>query len=101
MGGWAAWGVFGKYLYTTSWAVEVAPHYALYVAIITIFGMIVSLPLRYLYRFLWNRAIWVQAIGLLGGSAIVRYLWIKFRSYYILGLDRRNKGHEGMVREGW
>ena len=91
MGGWAAWGVFGKYLYTTSWAVEVAPHYALYVAIITIFGMIVSLPLRYLYRFLWNRAIWVQAFGLLSGSAIAAYAWIKFRSYVYTGWIQETK----------
>ena len=91
MGVWAAWGIVGKYLYTTSWSVEIAPHYAIYVAVITVFGMIVSLPLRYLYRFLWNRAIWVQAIGLLGGSAIVAYVWIKFRSYVYTGWIQETK----------
>ena len=91
VGGWAAWGIVGKYLYTFSWSVELAPHYAIYVAIITVFGMIVSLPLRYLYRFLWNRAIWVQAIGLLGGSAIASYAWIKFRSYVYTGWIEKTK----------
>ncbi|MGB5486079.1 MAG: histidine kinase [Lysobacterales bacterium] len=91
VGGWAAWGLFGKYLYTTSWSVEIAPHYAIYVAIITVFGMIATLPLRYLYRFLWNRAIWIQAIGLLGGSAIVSYAWIKFRSYVYTGWIEKTK----------
>ncbi|MGA9572507.1 MAG: histidine kinase [Lysobacterales bacterium] len=85
MGGWAAWGIVGKYLYTaTMLGDDVAPGYAAYVAVITVCGMIISLPLRYLYRFLWNRAIWIQSIGLLGGSALAGYLWIKLRSYIFM-----------------
>ena len=91
VGGWAAWGLVGKYLYTSSWSVELAPHYAIYVVIISVFGMIVSLPLRYLYRFLWNRAIWVQAIGLLVGSALATYAWIEFRSYVYTGWIQQTK----------
>ena len=82
MGGWFAWGLFGKYLYNAAMqGDDIAPKYAAYVAIITVIGLIISLPLRYVYRFLWNRAIWIQAIGLLGGTALVGYLWIKIRSY--------------------
>jgi two-component sensor histidine kinase len=81
LGGWALWGIFGKYLYTALMLEEVAPNYAAYVAVITVIGMLFSLPLRYLYRLLWNRAIWIQAIGLLGGSAIAGYLWLKARGY--------------------
>jgi signal transduction histidine kinase len=81
LGGWAAWGLVGKYLYTATFVEDLAPNYAVYVAVITVIGMILSLPLRYLYRLLWNRAIWIQAIGLLGGSALVGFLWIKARSY--------------------
>ncbi|MDX2479275.1 MAG: hypothetical protein QNK24_02940, partial [Desulfuromusa sp.] len=66
LGGWAAWGLIGKYLYTAAMQGEnLAPSYAAYVALITVCGMIISLPLRYVYRFLWNRAIWIQGIGLL------------------------------------
>jgi two-component system LytT family sensor kinase len=38
------------------------------------------LCLRYLYHFLWNRAIWLQAIGLIGGSALAGWCWIEARS---------------------
>jgi two-component sensor histidine kinase len=81
LGGWAAWGLIGKYLYTATFVEDLAPNYAAYVAVITILGMLFSLPLRYLYRFLWDRKIWLQAIGLLGGSALVGYAWIECRSY--------------------
>jgi len=91
LGGWALWGIFGKYLYTAAMLDDIAPNYAAYVAAITIIGMIISLPLRYLYRFLWNRAIWVQAIGLIGGSALAGYLWIKIRSYIYMGWIENTK----------
>lgn len=68
-----------------SWSEELDPHYAIYVVAICAVGIIITLPLRYLYRFLWNRAIWIQAIGLLGGSAIVAFTWIKFRGYLYWG----------------
>ena len=58
LGGWALWGIVGKYLYTATMLEDVAPNYAAYVAIISVIGMVISLSLRYLYRFLWNRAIW-------------------------------------------
>jgi len=81
LGGWALWGIFGKYLYTATIVDDIAPNYALYVAIITIIGMVVALPLRFLYRFFWDRAIWLQATGLVGGSALAGYVWIEIRSY--------------------
>lgn len=85
LGGWALWGIIAKYLYTVTMLEEVAPNYAAYVAAITVIGMLISLGLRYLYHFLWNRPIWVQALGLIGGSAIAGYLWLKARSYLYFG----------------
>jgi len=100
VGGWAAWGLVGKYLYVTTMSGEyLAPRYAIYVTVITIFGMLISLPLRYLYRFLWNRAIWVQAIGLLGGSAFVAYIWIKFRGYIFMGWISDSKDMEAWAEK--
>ncbi len=100
MGGWAAWGLVGKYLYTAAMLGEdTAPKYAAYVAIITIIGMIISLPLRYIYRFLWNRAIWIQAIGLLGGTALVGFLWIKIRSYIYMGWIENAKDMEAWTEK--
>lgn len=85
LGGWALWGIFAKYLYTTIILDTVAPNYALYVALISIVGMFISLMLRYLYRLLWERYIWLQAIGLVGGSVLAGYLWLKARSYIFYG----------------
>ena len=100
MGGWAVWGLVGKYLYVTSMSGEyIAPKYAVYVAVITVFGMILSLPLRYLYRFLWNRAIWIQAIGLIGGSALVAYLWLEVRTYIFTGWIKSTKDMKAWAEE--
>jgi len=85
LGGWALWGIVGKYLYTATMLEEVAPSYAAYVAVITVIGMLISTVLRYLYRSLWNRALWIQAIGLLGGSALAGFAWLKARSYIYYG----------------
>jgi two-component system LytT family sensor kinase len=85
LGAWLLWGVVGKNLYTATMLEELPPHYWGYVAIITFIGMVISLLLRYLYRFLWNRAIWIQAIGLLAGSTLAGYLWLKVRSYIYMG----------------
>ena len=85
LGGWAVWGIFAKYLYTVTVLEEIAPNYLAYVAVISVIGMLLSLPLRYLYRFLWNRAIWIQAIGLVGGSVLAGYLWLKARGYIFYG----------------
>lgn len=85
LGAWLLWGVVGKYLYTATMLEELPPHYWGYVAIITFIGMLISLLLRYLYRFLWNRAIWIQAIGLLAGSTLAGYLWLKIRSFIYMG----------------
>lgn len=76
-----------------------APSYAVYVAVITVLGMIISLPLRYLYRFLWNRAIWIQAIGLIGGSALVGFLWIRIRSYIYTGWLENTKDMEAWAEK--
>ena len=100
LGGWAAWGLVGKYLYTATMQGEyLAPSYAAYVAVITVFGMLLSLPLRYLYRLLWNRAIWIQAIGLLGGSALAGYLWIKIRSYIFMNWIENTKDMEAWAEK--
>lgn len=78
------WGIFLKY-FKTVMLEDVTPSYMAYVAIITVIGMFISLSLRYLYRFLWNRALWIQAMGFLGGSALAGYLWLKARSYIFYG----------------
>lgn len=85
IGGWILWGIFGKYLLTAALLDELPPDYALYVAIITVIAMVISLGLRYLYQFLWERPIWVQAIAFVVGSSLAGYLWLKIRGWIYMG----------------
>jgi len=78
--GWLAWGIFVKYLYTRAVLEETAPGYFLYVMVITVIGMILSLGLRMVYRFVWKRAVWVRAVAFVGGSAAAGYTWLLSRS---------------------
>jgi hypothetical protein len=81
LGGWAAWGIIGKYGYSAIVLEEVAPDYGYYVAVITAIAVVLSLGLRLLYRYLWHRAVWIQVLGFLGGSFAAGYLWMSCRSY--------------------
>lgn len=84
LGGWGLWGTL-RYLYVVTLLDDVVPHYALYMTGITVIAILMTLVLRYVYRFLWNRAIWIQAIGLVGGSALTGYLWYKIRGFIYMG----------------
>ncbi|NND44618.1 MAG: histidine kinase [Xanthomonadales bacterium] len=78
--GWLAWGIFAKYLYTRAVLEETAPGYFLYVMLITVIGMLISLGLRLLYRWVWERPVWVRALAFVGGSAAAGYAWLLTRS---------------------
>jgi hypothetical protein len=43
LGGWAAWGLFGKYLILLAYSEEVAPGYHYYVAVISFIGVLITL----------------------------------------------------------
>ncbi|MDX1460560.1 MAG: histidine kinase [Xanthomonadales bacterium] len=78
--GWLAWGVFAKYLYTVGVLGETIPNYFSYVMIITVIGMIISLGLRYVYKWLWERPVWLRVVAFLGGSAGAGWMWLQSRS---------------------
>jgi hypothetical protein len=84
LAGWAFWGVFVKYLYTTEVLNEDIPGYLGYVAIITVIGALITLALRYLYRWSLNRRFFWQAVAFLVGTAAGAYLWMKCRSYIFM-----------------
>jgi two-component system, LytTR family, sensor kinase len=81
LGGWFAWGLFAKYAWTRAISEEMVPNYFFYVMVISVIGMLLSLGLRYIYRFMWGRPIWLQALGFLAGSAAAGFLWMQTRSY--------------------
>lgn len=80
LGGWAVWGVFGKYLVTQMLGAA-PPHYAIYVAIITLLGMLFTLPLRYLFRHVWDSPLWLRALAFVVGSYAVAYGWFRARYF--------------------
>ena len=79
--GWYAYGVIGKYAYTRAVLEDTAPGYFVYVMVITTVAVLLSLGLRYFYRYLFGRAIWLQMAGLLTGSASAAYLWFNSRTF--------------------
>jgi len=82
LGGWFAWGIVGKYAYTRAMLEEdTAPGYFLYVMAITVIAIVLSLGLRYVYRWLINRAIWAQVVGLLLGTALAGFGWLQARTF--------------------
>ena len=81
LGGWLAWGLFAKYAFTRAISDEMVPNYFFYVMVITAIGLVFSLGLRYVYRFMWSRPIWQQALGFLLGSSAAGFLWMQTRGY--------------------
>ena len=81
LGGWYAYGLIGKYAYTRAVLDDTAPGYFVYVMVITTIAVLLSLGLRYFYRRLFGRAMWLQVTGLLLGSATASYLWFHSRTF--------------------
>ena len=81
LGGWLAWGLFAKYAYTAVTLEKVPPRYFAYVMVITAIGMLITLALRYLFKWLWSRPAWLQMIGFLAGTVAGGYAWLHARSY--------------------
>jgi two-component system LytT family sensor kinase len=94
LGGWGAWGFFFKYWGTYLSLGEVAPEYGLYVSVITAIAILLTLGLRILYKLLWNRAIWLQALGFICGSGAAGYIWITTRGYIYTGWIEKAKDME-------
>jgi LytS/YehU family sensor histidine kinase len=99
LGGWAAWGLVGKYGLTRAMLGEVAPNYGGYVAVITLIAIGLTLGLRLLYRMVWNGSLWVQAVAFLGGSYIAGYLWMQSRSYIFYTWIEKAKDMEAWVEK--
>lgn len=81
LGGWAAWGLIGKYFYTVAILKDAAPGYGLYVTLITLLGAFITLLLRELYRVVWTRPFWQRALAFAFGSYAASYVWISARAF--------------------
>ena len=81
LGGWLAWGLFLKYTYTVVTLEETPPHYFGYVMVITLIGLLITLVLRYLFRWSFGKSLWLQGISFLAGTVAGGYAWLHARSY--------------------
>lgn len=77
---WTVWGSY-KYFYTTGILGEHPPHYYFYVPLITLIAMVLTLGLRYIYRAVIQRPIWIQLFTFLAGSASAAWVWLYCRTY--------------------
>jgi len=80
LGGWLTWGVIVKYAYTLVIFEATSPYYFLYVMVITVIGILITYGLRLIYRYLWARALWLRAVGFVGGCGIAAFIWMMSRS---------------------
>ena len=81
---WLGWGSF-KYLFTRTVLDETPPDYLLYVMIVTAVATAITLVLRWLYRALWERPLWLRGLVFIGGSVGAGYLWLKARGFFYYG----------------
>ena len=101
IGGWIAWGLLGKFGYTLLVLEEVIPGYLGYVALITLIGIAITLVLRYFYRFVWTRPIWMRVVAFLAGSAAAGWAWIEARSYiYARWMEASKDATEWLADKG-
>ena len=94
LGGWLSWGVFVKFGLFYALYDEVVPNYFYYVMLISVIAMVLSLGLRYLYRFVWKRVFWQQALGFLVGSATAGFIWIQTRGFIYNSWFQKSKDME-------
>ncbi len=99
LGGWLVWGLFAKYAFTRAISDEMVPNYFFYVMVITVIGIVFSLGLRYIYRFMWSRPLWQQAVGFLLGSSAAGFLWMQTRSYIYTGWFEKAKDMEAWMEK--
>jgi len=99
LGGWFAWGLFAKFAPTWAVSEEMSPHYFLYVMIISAIASVLTLGLRYLYRFLWERPLWQQALGFLLGSAAMGKIWMEARSFIYYGYFEKAKDNQAWMEK--
>jgi two-component system LytT family sensor kinase len=75
--GWGSWGIT-FYLAMLVWGKPVGI-YAIYLPIVSAFGMLITLLLRALYRATWNADIVWRVIALLVGSFVAGATWMAVR----------------------
>ena len=68
LGAWLAWGLIAKYAYTAATLEDVPPSYFIYVMVISAVGALITLFLRYFYRWSFTKPLWLQALAFMAGT---------------------------------
>ncbi|MFT5482520.1 MAG: two-component system LytT family sensor kinase [Halieaceae bacterium] len=86
--GWTGWGVM-FFVGTMFWGKS--EQYHLYLPIVTLIGLLLSLPLRSVYRKVWDRPVWQLGLVVLVASYITAMLWWFSRSvifYHVMSPEK-------------
>ena len=76
--GWSGWAM-SFYLGVLVWG-EPPENYVLYLPVIALLGMLITLPLRWVYRATWDRTLGMRAFAIVGASYCAGVVWILCRS---------------------
>lgn len=96
--GWSGWAM-SFYLGVVVWSSEIPPTYKWYPPIIATIGMLLSLVLRALYRYMWEMALPRRIIAIIAGSYAAGLVWMSIRGvifYYMFPGERSEKDLEGL-----
>lgn len=88
MAGWTGWGL-SFYVGTMFWGKS--EQYHLYIPIVTLIGLLLSLPLRALYKRVWDRPPWQLGLTILIGSYVISLFWWFSRSmifYHVISPEK-------------
>ena len=99
LGGWLVWGLFAKFAYTAITLEKVPPRYFAYAMVISAIGMLITLVLRYLFKWLWGRSVWLQAAGFLAGTMAAGYAWLHARTYLYMNFIETKKDMTEWIEE--
>ncbi|MFT7287239.1 MAG: two-component system LytT family sensor kinase [Halieaceae bacterium] len=83
-GGWSVWAA-SFYLGIMVWG-EPPENYYLYLPVVTLIGMLLTLPLRWIYRLTWDQKLASRGFAILGASICAGETWVLCRSVIFYNL---------------
>lgn len=92
--GWTAWGV-SFYLGVLFWG-KLPNDYLIYLPVVSTIGMVLTLPLRALYRYMWEMSAIRRLVAVVFASYLAGCVWMASRSwvFYNMFPERRKPKYE-------
>ncbi len=95
--GWSGWAM-SFYLGVVVWG-DVPPNYNWYPPMIATIGMLLTLPLRALYRYMWDMALPRRILAIAAGSYAAGLVWMSIRGvifYNMFPSERKAEDMQGL-----